>query len=88
MVIKLGKYYIFYRHMLYGSALCIGTVIGTNGIINNIIPYLFLAIGTILMSISVFVTITVNLYPDEFEKELKERDLEDHLPSSRSDTRD
>ena len=88
MVIKLGKYYIFYRHMLYGSALCIGTVIGTNGIINNIIPYLFLAIGTILMSISVFVTITVNLYPDEFEKELKERDLEDHLPSSGSDTRD
>ena len=88
MVARIGKYYVFYRHMLYGSALCIGTIIGTNGIINTWMPSLCLIIGTLLMSVSVFVTVTVNMYPEEFEREMKERKLNDHLPSSGPDTSD
>lgn len=87
MVVRLGKYFIFYRHMLYGSALCIGTVIGSSNLFSTI-SLICLIIGTILMAVSVFVTVSINLYPEEFKQELKERGLDEHLPSSRTNTRD
>tara|TARA_B100001250_G_C19808426_1_gene794572 strand:+ start:1949 stop:2209 length:261 start_codon:yes stop_codon:yes gene_type:complete len=86
MLMKIGKYYVFYRHFLYGSALAIGTIIGTKGNIEGYIPFICLCIGTMLMAVSIAVSITINRYPDEFERELKDRDIE--LPSSSSDTCD
>ena len=75
MVIKLfGKYWFFYRHMLYGSALVIGTVIGTKGYLNHIMAYVFLTAGIILMISSIFTSFVITMYPDEFERELKNRD--------------
>tara|TARA_B100000131_G_C17866053_1_gene512186 strand:- start:14 stop:250 length:237 start_codon:yes stop_codon:yes gene_type:complete len=75
MVLKVGKYWIFYRHFLYGSAIAIGTIIGSEGNISNLIVQIFLFIATLLMSTSVFTSIVVNKYPEEFEREMKERDI-------------
>tara|TARA_B100000131_G_C18104239_1_gene607150 strand:+ start:1541 stop:1801 length:261 start_codon:yes stop_codon:yes gene_type:complete len=86
MVGKIGQYYIFYRHFLYGSALTIGTIIGTDGNISGYIPFICLCVGCMLMSVSVFVTVTINMYPEEFERELESR--KSNLPSSSSDTSD
>ena len=75
MIIKIGQYYFFYRHMLYGSALVIGNIIGTQGYLNHILSYIFLGVGTMLMINSVFVSYVVNKFPEEFEKEMnKHRD--------------
>ena len=73
MVVKLGKYIIFYRHFLYGSALTIGTVIGSNGNYSNYIIQIALVLGTLLMATSVFVTLIVNRYPEDFKREVEDR---------------
>ena len=73
MIFKFGKYLIFYRHFLYGSALTIGTIIGCNGNYSNYIVQIALVLGTLLMSTSVFVTLVVNKYPEEFKRDCKDR---------------
>ena len=75
MVVKIGKYVVFYRHFLYGSALGIGTIIGAWNSLTEPIVQLLLIISTVLMSVSVFTTIVVNKYPEEFEKEMKKIDI-------------
>ena len=82
MIIKLGKYYLFYRHLLYGSALVIGTIIGTQGIINHTIAYIFLISGGMLMANSVFITFVINMHPEEFKEELKRRAKEQGVDES------
>ena len=75
MVTKIGKYWIFYRHFLYGSALGIGTVIGARNSLHEPIIQILLIAATLLMSASIFTSIVVNKYPEEFKNELKKRDI-------------
>ena len=73
MIAKLGKYYIFYRHFLYGSALVTAASIsqfwaGHSGLF---LIGLYIS-GALLMLSSILVTGTINIHPDEFKEEIKE----------------
>ena len=61
---------IFYRHFIYGSALLIGTLIGTKFTLGSWPTIgLYIASGLFIFS-SLLVTWTVNKYPEEFEEEM------------------
>jgi len=69
---KFGKYYIFHRHTIYGSALVLGTFIGTKDLANNFLSTSMYVAGALLIVSSLIITITVNKFPEDFRKELKE----------------
>ncbi len=72
MITKIGRYFIFYRHFLYGSALLIGTLISIMLTMFSWISLTFLCISILLMFSSLIVTYTINRYPEEFREELQE----------------
>ena len=63
--------------MLYGSALVIGTIIGTQGYLEHILSYIFLIGGTLLMINSIFISYVINKFPEEFEREMERRDRDE-----------
>ena len=67
---KFKHYYVFYRHFLYGSALSLGTAIGSNFVMPSLIGIAMYTAGSLLMLSSGVITYTVNRYPDEFVEEL------------------
>jgi len=70
MVTTFKNKIIFYRHFLYGSALLIGTLIGTKFTLGPWLTIaLYIASGLFILS-SLLVTWTVNKYPEEFEEEM------------------
>ena len=70
MVTTFKNRIIFYRHFLYGSALLIGTLIGTKFTLGAWPTIaLYTASGLFILS-SLLVTWTVNKYPEEFEEEM------------------
>jgi len=69
---KLGNYYIFYRHFLYGSALGVGTYIGMLGKSIGFLSGAFFAASAMMILSSAIVTVTVNNYPEEFIEELRD----------------
>tara|TARA_Y100000034_G_scaffold135510_1_gene207714 strand:- start:6324 stop:6545 length:222 start_codon:yes stop_codon:yes gene_type:complete len=72
MIFKLGKYFIFYRHFLYGSASLIGTIISIELTEYNLVSLLMLIISGLLISSSLIVSYTINKYPHDFTEELKD----------------
>ena len=65
---EIKDYKIFFRHFLYGSALTIGTLIGTNLNLDNGLTIFMLVMGTLLMIKSCVITWVVNKYPEEFKE--------------------
>jgi len=65
---EIKDYKIFFRHFLYGSALTIGTLIGTNLNLYNGLTIFMLVMGTLLMIKSCVITWVVNKYPEEFKE--------------------
>lgn len=67
---ELGSYKIFFRHFLYGSALTLGTLIGTSLNLDSTLSIVFTVLGVLLMFKSFLITWVVNKYPEEFEEYL------------------
>lgn len=72
MVTTLFKRIIFYRHFLYGSAILIGTLIGTNFTSGGWPGVMMYTAAGMFMASSAIVTYTINKYPEEFEEEIDE----------------
>lgn len=73
MIARLGKYYIFYRHFLYGSALAISYLITTFGFNHSgMFNVALLVAGLLLMLSSIIVSTTINRFPEQFKEEIKE----------------
>jgi hypothetical protein len=73
MVTKLGKYVLFYRHFLYGSALLVSTILHTY--IMSTVSWLHIILSItagLLIGSSFVVTYTVNKYPEEFKNDLSD----------------
>jgi len=70
MVVKIKKHYFFYRDYLMGSAIIIGTIIGSGGnIFLNILSIIMTTYSLWLIIKGTILNYTVNVFPDEFVRE-------------------
>ena len=67
---QIKSYKVFFRHFLYGSAITLGTLIGTGVNLDNSLAVIMTGIGTLLMLKSLVITWVVNKYPEEFKEYL------------------
>jgi hypothetical protein len=67
---EIYDYKIFFRHFLYGSALIIGTLIGTNLNLDTTLSKALIVLGSLLSVKSVVISWVVNKYPKNFTEYL------------------
>ena len=67
---EFNSYKVFFRHFLYGSALTVGTLVGSGLNLHNGLSIFLLVAGSLLMIKSLVITWVVNKYPEEFKEYL------------------
>ena len=67
---EIYNYKIFFRHFLYGSALIIGTLIGTGVNFDTTLSKALMVLGGLLAIKSFVISWVVNKYPKEFKEYL------------------
>lgn len=67
---EIYNYKIFFRHFLYGSALIVGTLIGTGVNFDTTLSKALMVLGGLLVIKSFVISWVVNRYPKEFKEYL------------------
>jgi hypothetical protein len=67
---EIANYKIFFRHFMYGSALVIGTLLGTGVNLETTLSKALIVLGSLLMIKSAIISWVVNKYPGEFKEYL------------------
>jgi len=67
---EIYNYKIFFRHFLYGSALIVGTLIGTDINLETTLSKALIVLGSLLAVKSIVISWVVNKYPGNFKEYL------------------